>query len=75
MNKEQQVSVGGLIVNTDKEVLIVKRSERDDFLPGYWEIPGGGADYGEEPEEALKREIKEECGVSIEVKLPLLTSA
>jgi 8-oxo-dGTP diphosphatase len=69
--KTQQVSTGALIARRDKKFLILKRSAKEDFLPGHWEIPGGGSDYGETPEETVKREIKEECGVDILVKAPL----
>lgn len=71
MNQYQQVSTGGLILNDKKEALFVKRAETEDFQPGSWELPGGGSDFGETPKEALKREIKEECGIDIEVLSPL----
>ena len=32
-----------------------------------WIIPGGGVDFGESLEEAVKREIKEELGVEIKI--------
>lgn len=71
MNQYQQVSVGALILNDRKEALFVKRSAAEDFEQGRWELPGGGSDFGETPEESLKREIKEECRIDIEVLNPL----
>ena len=32
-----------------------------------WEFVGGGIDFGEDPIDALKREVKEEAGVNVEV--------
>ena len=71
MKEFQQVCVGGFILNSNNEVLVVKRSDNDDFLPGLWELPGGGTDFGENPQEALKREVFEEVGLSVSVGKPL----
>ena len=71
MKEFQQVCVGGFILNSNNEVLVVKRADNDDFLPGLWELPGGGTNFGENPQEALKREIFEEVGLSVSVGKPL----
>ncbi len=71
MNQYQQVSVGAWILNDKKEVLFVKRAKTENFMARQWELPGGGSDFGEVPEDALKREIKEECGIDVEVLNPL----
>ncbi len=39
----------------------------DEFLPGEWEVPGGGIEVDESPIEGLRREIKEECGLDVKV--------
>lgn len=67
----QQGCAGALIFNDKEEVLLVKRADNDDFFPGFWELPGGGIDYGESPQKSLKREIQEECGLTIDVSYPL----
>lgn len=67
----QKVSASGLILNSAGEILLVRRSETDDFLPGIYELPGGGTDYLEDPVAGLIREIKEECGIEVKVLHPL----
>ena len=52
-----------LIINNDK-VLLCQREEDDDFGL-MWEFPGGMIEAAETPEEAVKREIKEETGLNI----------
>lgn len=69
----QKVSASGLIFNNEGKVLMVKRSENDEFLPGVYELPGGGTEYLEDPEQSLEREILEECGVKVKVLHPLTT--
>lgn len=32
-----------------------------------WQLPGGGVEFGEKPEETLHREIKEEIGAEIKI--------
>lgn len=71
MKKYQQVSTGGLILNERNEILLIKRSDADSFQPGCWELPGGGVEFGEDPKYALKREIKEECGIDVLVEEPI----
>lgn len=51
-------------------MLIAWRSADDDFLPGHWEQVGGSLDSGENPVDGLKREVKEETGLSIYVIKP-----
>jgi len=36
-----------------------------------WDFPGGMIEYGESPHEALKREVKEETTLDIEIHQPL----
>lgn len=48
-----------------EKVFLPKRAETKKFLPGKYEIPGGHIDYGEDIEQGLKREIKEELGVEV----------
>ncbi|MCD4762012.1 NUDIX domain-containing protein, partial [bacterium] len=51
----------------NNKALLLKRSAREKFLPGYFEMPGGKVEFGEAPEVALKREIKEETKLTISV--------
>lgn len=55
------------IIMKDDKVLIAQRAEGQK-LAGKWEFPGGKMEDGETPEEYLKREIKEELDIDIEVE-------
>ncbi len=58
--------VGAAIINDDGELLCAQRGYGS--LIGKWEFPGGKIEPGETPEEAIKREIKEELDIDIEVE-------
>lgn len=61
---ENPKPTNGLITeNAEGEILLVKR--RDDPKKGYWDIPGGFIDLGENFEESVQREIREELGVKV----------
>ncbi len=49
-----------LLYNEDKKILLQHRGKDMKRLPGYWGLFGGGIDEGETPEEAVRRETKEE---------------
>lgn len=74
-HQTQRVCVSGFILNNEGKFLIVKRADDDDFLPGWWELPGGGTDFGEDIVEAVLREIKEECGIEAKMLFPAFVSS
>lgn len=49
------------VILCDNKILLAKRNN----LPfkGWWDLPGGFLDHNETPEEALRRELKEEMGI------------
>ncbi|MEK7447639.1 MAG: NUDIX domain-containing protein [Patescibacteria group bacterium] len=61
------VGAGALIFNDKNEVLLIKRSENARVEAGMWSRPGGEIEFGEKATEAVKREIKEEVNIDIEV--------
>ncbi len=58
--------------NAGTEVLVAQRRQND-MLGGLWEFPGGKREAAESLPEALRRELREEMGIEIEVGEPLTT--
>jgi mutator protein MutT len=61
---DPKVAVIGL-VTWDNHVLLIRRGV--DPMKGKWALPGGYMDAGEMPADALKRELREEVGLEVEV--------
>ncbi|MFZ2975059.1 MAG: nucleotide exchange factor GrpE [Candidatus Moraniibacteriota bacterium] len=55
------------IINKEGKILIIKRSKDDAIKAGEYDLPGGNIDYRENIEVAMKREIKEELGIEVEL--------
>jgi 8-oxo-dGTP diphosphatase len=51
------------IVEHGSRLLLARRRDI-----GWWNLPGGGMEYGETVEEALAREVREEVGLEIEIE-------
>lgn len=49
------------IIREDEKVLLLRRSEGRPSILGKYELPGGKLEYGEQPEDALVRYIKDEA--------------
>ena len=62
VNKKIRVGAYGLIIRENKIALIKKA--RGGYK-GLLDIPGGGIEHGEKPEETLIRELKEEAGADV----------
>ena len=60
------VVVGAGIILKDNSILMARRREKD-HLGGFWEFPGGKIHDGENLEQCLARELKEELGVEARV--------
>lgn len=56
--------VEAVVQNAKGEVLLLKRSRRNSFFVGKWQLPGGKVEFGENVDKAIKREIIEETGCS-----------
>ena len=71
MPDRQRVATYGVCVD-DEDRLLLARAAPSLSLRGRWFLPGGGIQHGENPTQALHREIKEETGLKV-VLGPLLT--
>ena len=63
----QRISCYAVIVDSE-QLLLVRVSGSDLESKGRWTLPGGGIDFGEHPDEAVVREVREETGFAIEAK-------
>ena len=53
------------VFNSQGDVYLQRRPEWKDIQPGKWDTAvGGHIDYGETPEQALQREVREELGIT-----------
>ncbi len=53
--------VAGIIIENGK--LLVCQRTRHQTMPLKWEFPGGKIEEGEQPRDALRRELEEELGI------------
>jgi 8-oxo-dGTP diphosphatase len=68
------VAVGAVIEDDGGRILLVKhKQERGGCWQGKWICPGGELEVGEEIEEGIKREVKEETNLEVELITPLVT--
>jgi len=66
--KVVEVAVG-VLIRADGQFLLTSRPAGKVY-EGYWEFPGGKIEAGETVEQALRRELQEEIGITIAVAQP-----
>src|SRR5438270_820465 len=64
----KQVVAGLMVRNseTGREILVCQRTKHQS-MPLKWEFPGGKIEVGEQPRDALRRELNEELGIEAEI--------
>jgi 8-oxo-dGTP diphosphatase len=58
------VAAGAII---ERGRVLLTRRKAGTHLEGLWELPGGKVQPGEDPREALRRELREELGIEVTV--------
>ncbi|MCX7170344.1 MAG: NUDIX domain-containing protein [Proteobacteria bacterium] len=59
-------AAAAIIVFDDGRYLLQLRDNKQGiFFPGHWGLFGGGVESGEQPIDALRRELKEELGLAV----------
>lgn len=66
MPERKQILVAAAVVLREGRVLLAQRKSGT-HLAGAWELPGGKVEPDEDPREAVRRELREELGVEVEV--------
>lgn len=59
-----------VLIKKDNKYLLTVRAEEnpgENNFHGYWQIAGGGLEFGESVEECAIREAKEELGIDVEI--------
>jgi len=67
-----QVFAAAVMFDQDKKIFLVKVTYQKSHP---WGLPGGCLEYGEHPEEAVVREVREETGLSVSIERLLLVDA
>ena len=69
------VLITGILRNRKGEVLLIKRSNKNKTFRGFWQLPEGKIEFGEQPTETLARELKEELGCRLISAKPITTNS
>ena len=65
-----RISLKALIYNDAGQILVVREIDRT-----YWDLPGGGMDFGETIKSSLKRELLEEVGYKGDLRYQLFDAS
>ena len=54
------------IIRQDEKTLLLRRANGRESILGKYELPGGKVEYGEQPEDALARNLQQEVGLTVQ---------
>lgn len=59
------LETAALETKVEEKILLCRLSAQVSGFAGSWTLPGGGIEFGEQPEEAMIREVAEETGLMV----------
>ena len=59
--------IGGVVVKSEEQILLVRRSETAGKYPNFWAVPMGHIEKGETFKEGAHREFQEETKLDIDI--------
>ncbi len=65
-NKKIGVSQKAILFNENEKLLTIRRTETAPTRPLHWDLPGGELNFGEDAQEGILREIREETGLEVQ---------
>jgi 8-oxo-dGTP diphosphatase len=65
-SKPFRMAVKAVVFDAEHRCLVLRRSAANHSFVGCWEWPGGKPDPGEDLDTALRRELREECGLEVD---------
>lgn len=66
MDESLKVAQKVILIREDGNILALRRSKTDPLRPLTWDLPGGEIEHGEDLIEAIRREVREEVGFTVE---------
>lgn len=67
-----RVHVVAAVIRNDEEHVLLAKRPLEKHQGGLWEFPGGKVEIGENPQQALVRELCEELDIQVEASRPLI---
>ena len=61
------INVVGAVLVSEEHIIMGRRAHNLKNFPNLFEFPGGKIEPGETPEQALRRELKEELDIDVEI--------
>ncbi len=70
--KLHSVTAAAIIRRNDGRILVLRRADHEKVYPGFYACPGGKIEGNDTIVETMQREVKEECGLTVDKKMILI---
>lgn len=64
---QYRIACVAIVFNSENKILLLKRHQPNHHTHGMWNLPGGGLEFGEDPTEAVIREVREEANAHVKL--------